>query len=422
MNDSKSIPDEHRDPHSYNFSFCCPLTAAASSDIQEERPIHRDLRSYEKALNRQRKQSQKYYGYRGVKPSWVGQKYYTLVLTPNGNTETHTKPTHNHNTRNSRDKEVFNQQIQRSDTIDQPLINQNTSTDLRHELGYWPWSVFYHENSVQLCIAEARANNSLTHAPTALSNLESTLRYNQQYTSYIKHPLSPNHTITLALKTWTKEDNFTIKDIGIYPLDRRHHHGKKYREKASMKYNVAHLRRDAKSVGAQRLECAEIATSGWWLDIDPWCCEGCSIEADVDDYMDGEFQDPEEYGKARAVLFEEMKEQRLEEGDALWTCMYGDRDARRTETATAAAATGGSEAVDDDKSMVEPSTPPVDDEHSESEWDNWSDIVVVIPEHSGDFDARSRLDGDFDVLSHADLSSNDGDWEVLCDADPDAYV
>jgi hypothetical protein len=43
---------------------------------------HRDIRSSRHALNRQRKASSKYYRYRGVHPSWLGQPYLDVTHSP----------------------------------------------------------------------------------------------------------------------------------------------------------------------------------------------------------------------------------------------------------------------------------------------------------------------------------------------------
>ena len=40
-------------------------------------PLYRDLRSHKRGLNRESKQSAKYYRYRGVDPKWIGQPYVT---------------------------------------------------------------------------------------------------------------------------------------------------------------------------------------------------------------------------------------------------------------------------------------------------------------------------------------------------------
>lgn len=48
------------------------------ADIIFSPPIHKDLRSAQREFNRNAKQSNKYYGYRGVDPNWVGQPYYAL--------------------------------------------------------------------------------------------------------------------------------------------------------------------------------------------------------------------------------------------------------------------------------------------------------------------------------------------------------
>ncbi|KAK5447825.1 hypothetical protein LTS15_009324 [Exophiala xenobiotica] len=122
---------------------------------------HRDLRSRRYTRNRCAKQSAKYYGYRGVDPSWLGQPYHSLASTPASQTAL---------------KEI-----------------------------YGPFSTIY----------------------PAFGPLVSV----------------PRH---MNVSIWTKRDMFLDCETDIWPLDRRHHRGKKIREKRSAKWELKRLGRGMK--------------------------------------------------------------------------------------------------------------------------------------------------------------------------------
>ncbi len=127
----------------------------------DEAETHRDLRSRRHARNRCAKQSAKYYGYRGVHPSWIGQPYHSLASTPSAQTAL--------------------------------------------EETYGPFSTIY----------------------PAFGPLVSV----------------PRH---MKVSIWTKRDMFLDCETNIWPLDRRHHRGKKIREKRSEKWELRWLGRGMK--------------------------------------------------------------------------------------------------------------------------------------------------------------------------------
>lgn len=382
---------------------------------QEEQLTHRDLRSCQKALHRQRKQSQKYYGYRGVKPSWVGQKYYTFVLVPNKDSKTLPNIKSTSTTRVSRNIDVCDLQSKRFQPRDAHVSDENTPIKLYDKFGDWAWKTLYHDNYAALCVAEARAKGTLTHAPAALSSLECALR-NLDYFPDTASAIPASQKVVLTLETWTKQDNFAQKDIGIYPLCSRHHRGKKYREKGCRKENVKKLRRGAKSLNVERTERDEIAqTRGMWMweEEQPLiCCEHCMIDLDVDSFMEGEFQDPEEYQKAWDVLWSEMKEERVAEGDPVWMMFYGKDRAKEGESKIKTEVDVVEEnGQDSDACQIGNLTPA----HTEHESDPWSEIVFISGSLT-ECDAGSHPDSGFDTMSDADLSI-DVEWEVLSSMD-----
>ena len=146
----------------------------SSTDLK----VYQDFRSHRRLRNRQSKQSAKYYGYRGVHPSWLNQRY-----------------------------------------IDFPSNLQSPA---------WQWS-----------------NDPL------VSGLEA------------------------KISRWTKADMWLERDQNIWPLDRRHHVGKRIREKRSSKWDELALGRrikqqnsgwefavdDAKDLA--RLQCDDTDTVYW---------------------------------------------------------------------------------------------------------------------------------------------------------------
>ncbi|KAJ9662465.1 hypothetical protein H2198_001354 [Neophaeococcomyces mojaviensis] len=378
------------------------------ASAREDQPMHRDIRSREKALNRRRKQSQKYYGYRGVKPSWVGQKYYTLAFVPIEDTKAATKLKHTRGTRASHKKDVSNPRANGFHDTDECLLDEVIMTKFEDGFENWIWNTFYYDNYINLCASEARGNKTLTHAPVTLSSLESTLRDSQDPTETIPK-LPADQKIVFTLATWTKQDNFAQKETGIYPLDRRHHRGKRYREKCSRKWNMEKLGRGTKMLHVEQEEHDKITSTrrDWLDDNGVHCCEQCIIESDVDDFMDGEFQDPTEFQEARNVLHEALKEERLAEGDFFWTLLYGkgrvNEDRAEIETEVAMEDVGGGEDAFEPEVLLRAEI--------EYESDIWSEIMSASEAFEA-WHAMSRPDSDFDVLSDV-ASCIDAEWEVL---------
>src|ERR1700761_3505089 len=108
---------------------------------------YKDLRSRRRLRNRQAKQSAKYYGYRGVHPSWIDQPYFDFART-----------------------------------IQSP---------------YWTYN-----------------------HPNIYASMD---------------PLVTGAEAKVA--TWTKRDMWLDREYNIWPLDRRHHVGKRIREKSCWKWN-----------------------------------------------------------------------------------------------------------------------------------------------------------------------------------------
>ncbi|OCT47005.1 hypothetical protein CLCR_02547 [Cladophialophora carrionii] len=148
-----------------------PCDADANVHAHAYAHAYRDLRSHRRPQNRHAKQSAKYYGYRGVHPSWVGRPYFDFssgIQTPESEAATEAEP--------------------KSDAA---------------------WATKYpnlHARMDPLLLAKARGT-----APT--------------------------------IATWTKRDMWQDREDRIWPLDRRHHVGKRFREKRSRKWNESSVGR-----------------------------------------------------------------------------------------------------------------------------------------------------------------------------------
>ncbi|OAP59227.1 hypothetical protein AYL99_06525 [Fonsecaea erecta] len=125
---------------------------------------YKDLRSEKRGRNRLSKQSAKYYGYRGVQPSWIDQEYLSFTNTP---------------------RQHF----------------------------YPNFSIF---------VSSAPLVTEPTHAKVAM---------------------------------WTKRDMWLDRGVDIWPLDIRHHRGRRIREKYSFKWNELEFGRRMK----QKSRCLEFA-------------------------------------------------------------------------------------------------------------------------------------------------------------------
>jgi len=185
----------------------------AETDLEIDFNFCKDVRSFTHALNRQRKQSQKYYGYRGVKPSWVGQTYY-----------------------------------------DQPTSD------------FWP---------------QQPQITAIGKASTPMA------------------------------RVWTKRDMYLERDNNIWPLDFRHHVGKRKREKRWNGQYVKQLERDIKT----RTKKLDEACEDWWGiefvlysdDYPCWytCCEGWDCDEGTERTLHEEWGskevDEEEWVKSTCV-------------------------------------------------------------------------------------------------------------------------
>jgi hypothetical protein len=138
-----------------------PRKRYTPSDVESrcDPSTYRDLRSHKRIRNRLAKQSQKYYGYRGVDPNWVGQDYLALPAS----------------------------------WVSRPS-----------------WTYDY---------------------PNVWASMD---------------PLVTSEADLLQKQTWTKRDMWQDREQNIWPLDRRHHVGKRKREKSCSKWDELALGRRMK--------------------------------------------------------------------------------------------------------------------------------------------------------------------------------
>lgn len=391
----------------------------AGESVSELFDQYRDFRSGQKAINRERKQSQKYYGYRGVKPSWIGQKFYTLVVLPTEETEINS-----HSDLHPRSRQS-NIAVRRPKYLSQ-FENENEIQQPRELRDLYPntiWTSIYHNNYVSLGASEACANDSLDCVPQTLTllndDLADPLNYWNGDSSDRSFPkIMPNTTVALATRTWTKQDNFAMKEFGIWPLDRRHHRGKKHREKKSMKEFGAKERRRKHRIHHTDYE-ELIGQDRGWRGYGP-CCERCQLQDDIDMHMTAEVQTPEEYEAARQLVIEELKPQRLAEGDEVWELFYGPRAPPYAPIMDLQEwylqyrqhkALAKKEKQEQKSEQAEESANGVAVDNSESDDDAWSGIIVASVASCGRQSSASM--GEFDLVSELDSLHGDVEWEVL---------
>ena len=222
-------------------------------------PTHADLRSAEKAANRVRKQTQKYYGYRAVHPSWVGQQYYDLTLVSE---EPVTLPKHQRRTEPDALGVV--------ETEHEDLMNK--LTDKLDFSIYWSLISFIHHAIVEAqtsgqdtaTIQTEHEHETSTMNDTANDTTEDTTGHTYDATTSLAplthtYPLStvlagtntnpPTHKLKLKLKTWTKADNFNLKEHFSGGPDIRHSKPRRIRERSSNHYDIVRLGRGQKQRG-----------------------------------------------------------------------------------------------------------------------------------------------------------------------------
>lgn len=199
-------------------------------------PSYVDLRSPEKAANRLRKQKQKYYAYRGVHPSWVGQQYYTLTLVseePVRLSRTR-KRKHVHTTAvvEPEHETILDDLLSRQDS----LTTMMTAPSIHHaiaEARATGHNATHTENNTDTYSADYAIATTL-EAPTSLTQLAGYWQHNAYFQSVPAlpnpdHPTHVNMNLKLKLKTWTKRDNFEQKTYFSSGPDTRHSRGRRIR-------------------------------------------------------------------------------------------------------------------------------------------------------------------------------------------------
>lgn len=210
-------------------------------DIDQQ--THRDLRAQEKADNRIRKQKQKYYGYRGVKPSWVGQEYYNVTLVTE-NTVSWMK------SRKTKPK-TFHPAV---------VIEKELPTGLPELLpSYVSWGMRFLDPYIHLAVAEARGNSKNIHPERiheALTPSYADVDTIEAPNSLARVPEDLNKIMSkfpsdarwkLKVRTWTKKDSFKNKDFFTGGPDIRHSRSRRFRERRCQKWNLRSLQRNTKA-------------------------------------------------------------------------------------------------------------------------------------------------------------------------------
>lgn len=208
--------------------------------------FHRDFRSPSVPEQRRRKDTVKYYSYRAVHPSWVGQQYYTIHLVSSTIHTLKIKP-------KSLQHEAAAVHVTHVTEKDEPALLE-TLTESRSLWSYFnPWWL---PSQVHLAVAQAKVAD-IDSYPVVVPNTQTT-PINSDSLFDIDDPKNPrsieripidppapypdtmpdNLHLKLRLNTWTKKDNYDTKSFYTWGPDRRHHHGKrKVREKHLQKWN-----------------------------------------------------------------------------------------------------------------------------------------------------------------------------------------
>lgn len=207
---------------------------------------YRDFRAQERADNRIRKQKQKYYGYRGVKTSWVGQQYYDITLVS-------------------------------EDTIGDSVMEREHSEELQdilenHQSCALLW--WYIPAHIEMAVHELKTsdtNVTLDALPSAID-----------IRSALEELAVQNPHMKLKVRTWTKQDNFSQKESFINGPDRRHSRGKRrIRERHLQKWHSRDLGRNMRSQTRTLRHCEyEKYNEAYWRREDEavgigGCCEIC---------------------------------------------------------------------------------------------------------------------------------------------------
>jgi len=221
-------------------------------------PTHADLRSSEKAANRQRKQKQKYYAYRGVHPSWVGQQYYTLTLV----SEEPLALAANQKTTQPHPPAVV--ETEHEDLLNKLLKRQHSLIDMTlpgsilqavaeaRAAGYTPTHpASKHERHTSGSAHTDTDIDTITNAaPISLTRLTETL-HDTDLSEHQPHlpTTPPKYRLKLKVATWTKHDNFAHKERFIVGPDRRHSRSRRIREWMNRHTEAERLGRTARQRG-----------------------------------------------------------------------------------------------------------------------------------------------------------------------------
>lgn len=213
------------------------------SSHEREPSCYRDLRSASRATRQYRKQLAKYYGFRGVKPSWVGQEYYSFspVLADPGATE--------------------------------------------HVLGCpgtFGWFMWPSTAPLVWCPPKTEEERGGKEEEDEEEEKEAGERDH------------PSMRPCPEVRTWTRRDNWLDRDIDIWPLDRRHHVGLSKREKRWLKFARRTAGRDTKSL-ARRVEAARLGWVGGQVVVKPWAAGG--LRGHSDEGEDVDFDSVYEFGR-----------------------------------------------------------------------------------------------------------------------------
>lgn len=235
--------------------------------------LHKDFRSSSVPNKRRRKTLTKYYSFRAVHPSWVGQSYYTLQLV---SSTVHTARIAPKKPQQETPDFYITHIVER----EEPALLETLRRDHPGWYSFHPLALL---PEVHIAIAQAK-NADPDSYPIVLSEPDFIEPDDLTDPPNIERvPIEPpgaypptmpdNLHLKLRLKIWTKTDNYENSTNFWWGPDRRHHRGKRrVREKHLQKWNEKCLGRGMREPQRQlRWEIDSSYTYGV-LDVGSWPC------------------------------------------------------------------------------------------------------------------------------------------------------
>lgn len=354
---------------------------ASFFDSQFSSSSHRDLRAEERAVNRERKQKQKYYAYRGVKPSWVGQHYYDLIVVREENVDFK---------RNRKTKKFCSSVV-----VEHELPIRLDDVLSRQLPFYQSYAAAYITHAINENTEKHKYLTPLnTNTETLVESADLTALFRQCAVSGAD---LKGLRVKLKVRIWTKRDNFCQKEFFVGGPDVRHHRGKRrVRERHCKKRTEHDQQRDNRSHAIQRRAVEEAN----FTVPDKWGCVWGDPEAQ-DSMSNTIFWD---YGNAGHNIWEYGEEEPGTD-DLIRARLAGETDqspayhmrwtALQRQAAAPTITEGGESSFDDEL---------------------WDDFALSLNSSEIIFVQRDETEGLVDVDALSDLADAFDDWDLVSDS------